>query len=631
MFDELNQKQLEAVTSDKGNLLIIAGAGSGKTRVLISRIIYLQQNYGLTNYELLVVTFTNKAANELIERLRINNFHGYGLWCGTFHKIGHRIIRENYDVAGLNSGFKIIDQSEQKQLLKQIYKKLAINSDIINIKTCINFIDNMKTNKKRAIKCSSDNFYEQNLIKIYQEYEAECKNQSLVDFNEILLLSYEILAKEEQIFNRYKDIFKYIFIDEFQDTNTLQYDWLMLFAKTAHSITIVGDDDQSIYGWRGARFDNLFDLKTDLEHLKILRLEQNYRSTQTILKAANSIIAKNQKRLGKDLWTQNPEGSKIKLYEAYNDEDEAAHIVFQISNSKYKLEEQAILYRTNSQSRLLEEYLIKHNIPYKISGGVRFFERTEIKDLLAYLNVIINPKDQYALNRIINIPARGIGKKSIEKLLSIDHSLISGIKQRHKLLSGKALTGCNELYDVIQEAETMLHNDTSFSELIIFLNKATGLLSLYEKDPDPSAQSRAENLKELASAANDFAEQIQNDHEHTLSLSEIVTNFLAYCSLDHVENNQNRDCVHLMTIHAAKGLEFPCVYLCGLEQGMFPSYFSVHEANDISEERRLCYVAMTRAKQHLSLSFANQRRVYGKNEMRQPSVFIKDLPIELIS
>lgn len=636
LLDQLNDAQQQAVTYPEGNLLVLAGAGSGKTRVLVHRIAWLVQ-HGISINHILAVTFTNKAAAEMRERLeQMLNLPLNQMWVGTFHGLAHRLLRIHWQEAGLTESFQIIDSEDQLRLLKRLHKNLNLDIEQWPAKQSQSFINSHKDRGLRSQQVRINNFVDETLQKIYQTYEQTCQQSGLVDFAELLLRSYELWQKNQLILEHYQQRFKHILIDEFQDTNSIQYAWIKMIAQNNTSLTAVGDDDQSIYSWRGADFTNMHRLSKDYPNLQMIRLEQNYRSTATILSAANAVIANNNNRLGKKLWTQGKPGDLITLYSAFNEIDEARYIVDKIRTwyaHGNKLSEVAILYRSNAQSRTIEEQLLQANIAYRIYGGLRFFERAEIKDALAYLRLLANQDDDAAFERIINVPTRGIGEATI--IVLRNHA-----RQHHLSLFASAgvVTTTNQLpsraANAVSSFLTMITNTAKqiatleLHDLVSLVIRVSNLHLHYEKNNIANRQSRIENLDELVTAAQQFATTIAEKDQKLL-----LNSFLAHAALETGERTEGEtdDCVQLMTLHAAKGLEFPLVFLCGMEEGLFPHIMSMETDDGLEEERRLCYVGMTRAMQKLYLLNAESRRLHGTTSFRRPSRFLQEIPRELIS
>lgn len=635
-LNELNSVQKQAVTFPQGNLLVLAGAGSGKTRVLVYRIAWLLSQ-GINLQNILAVTFTNKAASEMRSRLeQILHQSLANLWIGTFHGLSNRLLRLHAQDAGFTQSFQIIDADDQLRLLKRIHKELNLSPDKYLPQDSQIFINRQKERGLRASSVSADDPKEKILARIYQIYEGICKTGDLVDFAELLLATQELWRQNPTLLQHYKEKFQYILVDEFQDTNSMQYAWIKaLFGPKSH-ITAVGDDDQSIYSWRGADSNNMQRLSKDYQDLHTVRLEQNYRSTGIILEAANAVIAHNNKRLGKNLWTESSQGEPIAVYSAFNEIDEARYIVEQIkfwTNQNNNLKDVAILYRSNAQSRVLEEQLLRSGVSYRIYGGIRFFERAEIKDVLSYLRLLINRNDDAAFERVVNLPARGLGESTVmllrDKARADNLSLWQAAQSMldAKQLTARLTNALSGFMQVIKEGSSKMH-DLNLAELVLFIINISGLKSYYaDAKRSEYKQSRLENLDELISAAQQFATMNFNDNAR----GETLQPFLTHVALEAGEyvDNSDGDCVNLMTLHAAKGLEFPVVFLCGMEEGLFPHAMSMNYREGLEEERRLCYVGMTRAMQKLHMIYAASRRLHGKNNQRKMSRFLREIPFEL--
>jgi len=633
ILDPLNDAQREGVCAPLQNALILAGAGSGKTRVLVHRIAWLLQAEGQSPYSILAVTFTNKAAGEM--RGRIEQLLGMpagGMWVGTFHGIAHRLLRAHWKEAELPQAFQIIDSDDQLRALKRIIRDMGVDENQYPPKESQWFINARKDEGLRASHLShNDDYHLRQMIEIYHSYEALCQRSGLVDFAELLLRAQELWLKRPDVLQSYRERFKHILVDEFQDTNTIQYAWLRLLAGEQGKLFAVGDDDQSIYGWRGARVENLHQFSKDYTDVLTCRLEQNYRSTGTILNAANALITHNTDRMGKNLWTEGKDGDLIQVYSAFNELDEANYIVEQIVHWVEQggmRSECALLYRSNAQSRVLEEALLQRNMPYRIYGGLRFFERQEIKDALAYLRISSNRHDDAAFERIINVPTRGIGARTVTTLreMAREHSI--SLWQAlyyvldHTLLPNRALASLQAFATLIDELAISL-DDLELNEKIEQTIQHSGLIDHYKKEKGERGQARIENLEELVSAGRNFMDADNIDEE-----LEPLSAFLAHASLEAGERQagESEDSVQLMTMHSAKGLEFEQVFICGLEEGLFPHKFSMDDPGRLEEERRLCYVAMTRARQLLTLSFAERRRLYGEDSYPRPSRFLNEVP-----
>ncbi|WP_172116805.1 DNA helicase II [Halomonas hibernica] len=642
ILDQLNTAQREAVSAPQGNLLVLAGAGSGKTRVLVHRIAWLMQAEGLSPYALLAVTFTNKAAREM--RTRLEALQGISLrhvWVGTFHSIAHRLLRTHWQDARLPQNFQIIDSDDQLRLVKRLLKDYAIDDERFPPRQVQGFISSCKEEGLRPYQVNVDgDAYMAQMVELYERYQLTCERGGLVDFGELLLRSLELLRDNPALLNHYRERFGHILVDEFQDTNTLQYAWLKLLSGMQTPMTAVGDDDQSIYGWRGAKVENIRRFEEEFPQTQTVRLEQNYRSTSAILDAANALISHNSDRLGKNLWTDGIEGEPISVYAGFNDLEEARYIVDTI---KEKVDEGvnrrdiAILYRSNAQSRLLEETLIRQGMPYRIYGGHRFYERLEIKNALAYLRLLLNRDDDASLERVINVPTRGIGTRTVEILrLRAREQSISLWQALHDALQdgtlkGRAANAVQTFANLIEQLDNDAAGLTLY-EIIDHVTEHTGLIEHHKSERGEKGQARVENLEELVTAARAFT---QGDAFETPEAGEgmaALEAFLSEAALnagDH-EAEEFEDSVQLMTLHSAKGLEFPVVFIAGVEEGLFPHKMSLEEPGRLEEERRLCYVGVTRAMQKLYLTHAETRRLHGKEVFPRPSRFLRELPPHLL-
>lgn len=636
LLQSLNEAQRQAVSAPPGNLLVLAGAGSGKTRVLVHRIAWLMLHEHVSPHAILAVTFTNKAAYEM--RSRIEALLGTsltGMWVGTFHGLAHRFLRIHWEAAGLPDSFQILDADDQLRLIKRIHKNLELDENRWPPKQSQWFINKQKEDGLRPQNpANMADYSEEVLQKVYGAYEEMCRRSGVVDFAELLLRSLEVLEQNEAIRIHYQQRFRHILVDEFQDTNIIQYKWLKLLAGEHNWMMAVGDDDQSIYSWRGAKIENIHRFTRDFPHCQTIRLEQNYRSTSIILQAANAVISRNRNRLGKNLWTQGEAGALVSLYAAFNERDEAHYVVSTIrewARKGFAYKDIAILYRSNAQSRILEEQLIDARIAYHIYGGLKFFERAEIKDALAYLRLLANRHDDAAFERVVNLPTRGIGETTLNELRqkARDQRLSLWQAAQHVIagagLSARACNALQAFLDLIEaiakrsETQTL---DNKTQEIL----QATGLLAHHAKDKSEKGSSRVENLEELVTATKQFRAR---DEAENLSLLDA---FLAHVALETGEGQApaNADSVHLMTLHSAKGLEFPIVFLVGMEEELFPHKMSMDEGSGLEEERRLCYVGMTRAMQKLYLSYAETRYLHGMEKFNAPSRFIAEVPAELI-
>ncbi|EJL6956474.1 DNA helicase II [Vibrio cholerae] len=631
LLDGLNDKQREAVAAPLENLLILAGAGSGKTRVLVHRIAWLMSVEEASPFSVMAVTFTNKAAAEMRGRIE-ELMHGTasGMWCGTFHGICHRILRAHYLDAKLLEDFQIIDSDDQQRLLKRLIKAHNLDDKQWPARQVAWWINNQKDEGVRPAHINAFDPVTQTYLKLYTAYQEACDRAGLVDFAEILLRALELLRGNQHIREHYQARFKHILVDEFQDTNAIQYAWLRMMAGAQSNVMIVGDDDQSIYGWRGARVENIEKFTREFPSVNTIRLEQNYRSTKTILEASNTLIANNSERMGKQLWTEGLVGEPISVYSAYNELDEARFVVSKIKGWQEQggtLTDCAILYRNNAQSRVLEEALLQASLAYRIYGGMRFFERQEIKDALSYLRLINNRNDDTAFERVINTPPRGLGDKTLEtiRFAARDRGCTlwdaSVGLLNDQVLTGRAASALSRFVELINALEEE-GIDMPLHVLTDHAVKTSGLLEMYQQEKGEKSKARIENLEELVTATRQF-EKPEEAQEMTM-----LTAFLTHAALEAGEGqaDEHDDAVQLMTLHSAKGLEFPLVFMVGVEEGMFPSQMSAEEAGRLEEERRLCYVGMTRAMQKLYITYAEMRRVYGQDKYHKPSRFIRELP-----
>ncbi|RNM08568.1 DNA helicase II [Dickeya undicola] len=636
LLDSLNDKQRDAVAAVRSNMLVLAGAGSGKTRVLVHRIAWLLTVENCSPYSIMAVTFTNKAAAEM--RHRIDQLLGTsqgGMWIGTFHGLAHRLLRAHHLDAGLPQDFQILDSEDQLRLLKRLVKALNLDEKQWPPRQAMWYINGKKDEGLRPQHIDSyGNPVEQTWLRIYQAYQEACDRAGLVDFAELLLRAHELWLNKPHILQHYRDRFNNILVDEFQDTNRIQYAWIRLLAGDSAKVMIVGDDDQSIYGWRGAQVENIQHFLRDFSEVTTIRLEQNYRSTANILNAANALIAHNGDRLGKNLWTDGVEGEPISLYCAFNELDEARFVVNRIKvwqEAGGALSECAILYRSNAQSRVLEEALLQQSLPYRIYGGMRFFERQEIKDALSYLRLMANRNDDAAFERVVNTPTRGIGDRTLDvvRQTARDRQLTLWQATRallqEKVLAGRAAAALQRFLELVDA----LASDTADLPLHVQTDRVirdSGLWSMYEQEKGEKGQTRVENLEELVTATRQFS--YQDEDQDLLPLQA----FLSHAALEAGEGQADayQDAVQLMTLHSAKGLEFPQVFVVGMEEGMFPSQMSLDEGGRLEEERRLAYVGVTRAMQKLTLTYAESRRLYGKETYHRPSRFIGELPPECV-
>lgn len=634
LLDDLNKPQREAVAAPLGHTRILAGAGSGKTRVLVHRIAWLIQAEGLSPANILAVTFTNKAAAEM--RGRIEQMLGYpigGMWVGTFHGLAHRLLRSHWQEAGLPQGFQILDSDDQLRMIKRIIRGMSLDEAQWPPKQAQWYINGQKDEGLRAAHLQAgEDPYSQNMLAIYLAYEQACERAGVVDFGELLLRSHELWLKRPDILAHYQQRFSQILVDEFQDTNTIQYAWIRVLAGQTGHLFIVGDDDQSIYGWRGAKIENIQKFHKDYPDASTVRLEQNYRSTGNILAAANAVIANNSERLGKELWTEDADGEPIQLYNAYNERDEAAYLVQEVRNwmnQGGKRSEVAVLYRSNAQSRVIEEALMQSAVPYRVYGGLRFFERAEIKDVLSYLRLISNRRDDAAFERIVNIPTRGIGAATLTQLRQYARETNQSMWQssvdflQQKILPARAGNALSAFLTLI-DSLTPEDDSMSLHELTALVIDESGLRTHFAKDKTEKGQGRIENMDELINATREF---MRADDEEEMPLLDA---FLAHAALEAGENqgDQWQDCVQLMTLHSAKGLEFPIVFMVGMEEGLFPGQKSSDDPLRLAEERRLCYVGMTRARNTLYLLYTESRYLYGQEMHPRPSRFLSEIPVE---
>ena len=630
----LNDKQYEAVTKTQGPCLVIAGAGSGKTKVLTHKIAYLIEHEGAKPWDILAITFTNKAANEMKER--ITNLIGEAakdIWMGTFHSICVKILRRFIDRIGFDSSFIIFDTSDQKTLIKGCLRDLGIDDKMFTDRSVLSEISNAKNEMlepdQYQLRANGD-FRKEKIATVYELYQKRLKENNAIDFDDIINYTIKILLENPDIMEYYSNKFKYVLVDEYQDTNKSQFTLVTMLASKHGNITVVGDNDQGIYSFRGADISNILNFEKDFPGTKIIKLEQNYRCTGNILKAANAVIKNNEVKYKKELWTQNEEGNLPKVYQAKNEYDEGAYVVEQIEHLKreeyYKYSDFAILYRMNTQSRAIEDILRRENIPYKIIGGLKFYERKEIKDIIAYLRLIQNGNDNLSLKRIINEPKRGIGKTSLDKVEQL--SIQTGISM-YEIIKNAEQYGLNRVYlnsrefvNCIEELKAK-KEELPISELIKQTLKKSGYTKALENENTIEAENRIENLDEFLTVAIEFEEQ---EAENTLSA--FLEGITLSSDIDNLEEDE--DYVTLMTLHSAKGLEFPVVFLVGMEEGIFPGYKSISEPTELEEERRLCYVGITRAKEHLFLTCSKQRTIFGSTSYNPVSRFLGEIPEDLL-
>ena len=635
ILNPLNDAQRAAVTAPLGPVLVLAGAGSGKTRVLTHRIVWVIQAEGASPHGILAVTFTNKAAAEMRGRVeQLLGVPGGAMWIGTFHGIAHRLLRLHWREAGLVQGFQILDSEDQQRLIKKLLKAQGLDESRWAPREVQGFINSNKDEGRRPkdVKGGEDPTKGQ-FIKLYADYEAACAKAGVVDFAELLLRAYELWRDNAELLAHYRRRFRHVLVDEFQDTNAIQYGWLKLLVGKEGYPFVVGDDDQSIYRWRGARVENLHQFRRDYPGALLCRLEQNYRSTASILAAANGLISHNSGRLGKNLWTQGSKGDPIRVYAAFNERDEAEFVSHRIRDwvahggSRSDI---AILYRSNAQSRVFEEAFISGRIPYKVYGGLRFFERAEIKDALAYLRLISNRSDDASFERVVNLPTRGIGAKSLDSIREYAKGAGSTLWEAAAACIGDELgpKASQALRGFMTLVERLDHDIRSLPlhEQVDHVLKSSGLVDFYKREKADRGEARVENLDELVSAARGFTPEGAEGELPPLEA------FLAHAVLESGEGQGGawEDCVQMMTLHTAKGLEFPMVFLCGMEEGLFPHQRSLNDLDGLEEERRLCYVGMTRAMKQLFLTYAEQRRLHGMDSYCAPSRFIKETPEDLI-
>ena len=634
IIDVLNDKQKEAVLSTEGPCLVIAGAGSGKKKVLTHKIAYLMQEKNVKPWSILAITFTNKAANEMKER--VENLVGdvaKDMWIGTFHSICVRILRRYIDRIGFTSSFIIFDSSDQRTLVKQCLKQLNIDDKMLNDRAVLSEISNAKNEmlEPDAYKLRTNNeIRKETIAKVYELYQKRLRENNAIDFDDIINYTIRILSENPDVLEYYSNKFEYVLVDEYQDTNKAQFTLVSILAALHGNITVVGDNDQGIYSFRGADITNILNFEKDFPGTKIIKLEQNYRCTQNILDAANAVIKNNETKYEKKLWTENGKGGMITVFRGNDEYDEANFIVENIN--KLRREEYmtyndfAILYRMNSQSRSIEDILRRENVPYKIIGGLKFYERKEIKDTIAYLRLIQNPSDNLSLTRIINEPKRGIGKTSLDNVQQIamqsETSMYDVIKRADEFGLNRVFANSREFVSQIEELRAKKDN-IKISDLIKETLNKTGYTKALEDEDTTEAETRLENIEEFLTVAMEFEEQMAEN-----SLEEFLEGITLSSDLDNADDQE--DSVTLMTLHSAKGLEFPVVFLVGMEEGIFPGYKSIGEPKELEEERRLCYVGITRAKQNLFISCARQRTIFGSTSCNQVSRFVKEIPKELM-
>lgn len=635
VYDSLNPNQREAVFCTEGPLLVLAGAGSGKTRVLTHRIAYLIEENGVNPWNIMAITFTNKAAGEMRER--VDKQVGFGsdsVWVSTFHSTCVRILRRHIEHLGYSTNFTIYDSDDQKTLLKQVFKKLDIDTKIYRERSVAGQISSAKDElitPEDFILNAGQELRLQKVGAIYQEYQKQLKKNNALDFDDLIVKTVELFRNCPEVLDYYQERFKYIMVDEYQDTNTAQFRLISLLAAKYRNLCVVGDDDQSIYKFRGANIENILNFEEAFPGARVIKLEQNYRSTQNILDSANAVIRNNRGRKEKTLWTANGEGNLVRFRQFEQAYEEAEFIVRDIQENSYPYEDCAVLYRTNAQSRLLEEKCIAYNVPYRLVGGVNFYQRKEIKDILAYLKVVDNGVDELAVNRVVNVPKRGIGQTTMGKVMSF--SAVEGISLYDGLLRARAIPGLGKAADKIAVFTDLIEGyrrklrqeDYSIRELIEDIMESSGYQKELEAEGEIESQTRLENIQELINKAVSYSE----NSEHP-SLSEFLEEVALVADIDRMDESENR--VTLMTLHSAKGLEFPRVYLNGMDDGLFPGIMSIssEDKSELEEERRLCYVGITRAKEYLTMTSSRQRMVNGETRYAKISRFVEEIPDELL-
>ncbi len=639
IIESLNDAQRQAVTAPSQAMLVLAGAGSGKTRVLVHRIAWQIQVEGVSAHSILAVTFTNKAAREMRSRIEdLLKVSAHTLWIGTFHGIAHRLLRRHAKQANLPDTFQVMDSGDQLRVIKRLLNTLDFDDSKWPPREVQWYINAQKDEGIRARHIiETADIHQRQMLRVYRAYEELCERSGLVDFAELLLRAHELLRDNPDVLDFYQQRFRQVHVDEFQDTNTIQYAWLRLLTDGKDNLFVVGDDDQSIYGWRGAKIENIYSFQKHYPNHQVIKLEQNYRSTGSILKAANKVIAKNQGRMGKELWTDSGDGDLISLYAAFNEQDEAYFVVERIRawiNEGGLRSDAAILYRSNAQSRQFEEKLMATATPYRVYGGLRFFDRAEIKNALAFLRLMSNRHDDASFERVINTPTRGIGAKTLDDMRCIarDQSIslwaaaILLINQR--IMTARATNALIGFLELIKNLAAQAEGMELYEKVKLVVEKS-GLVELYQKEKMDKGEEKVENLEELVNAARLF--DFSGDQESEENLGELDM-FLAHVALEAGDSQGDNfeDCVQLMTLHSAKGLEFKLVFLVGMEEGLFPSQQSVDDIGRLEEERRLCYVGMTRAMQQLYLSYAESRRLYGRESYPRPSRFLREIPDEFI-
>jgi len=634
ILKQLNPAQEEAVTSDKQHLLVLAGAGSGKTRVLVHRIAWKIQVDNISPYGLLAVTFTNKAAREMRERIdELLGMSLRGMWVGTFHGLAHRLLKAHWRDVNLPENFQILDSDDQLRLVKRVMRSMDLDEQRWPPKQAQWWINGQKDEGLRAAHIQeTGDPHMRTMLSIYREYEEVCNRIGVIDFAELLLRALELWKNNPAVLEHYQQRFQHILVDEFQDTNAVQYAWLRLLAGKTSGVTAVGDDDQSIYGWRGAKVENILSYERHFPNTHTVKLEQNYRSTSNILGAANAVIVKNAERLGKNLWTDSGEGEPIALYAAFNEHDEARYIADRLHSwvqQGNRREDSAILYRSNAQSRVLEAALLQADIPYRIYGGQRFYERLEVKNALSYMRLMMNCHDDTAFERVVNVPTRGIGDRTVEMIREVARdaqvSLWSAAEKivTEKRMAARATNAVAGFMQLINEMSGQL-DELPLHEQADHAIERSGLIEMHRREKGERGQARVENLEELVGACRNF-EPEEKDQP-------ILPQFLDQVALDSGDRqaDEDQDAVQLMTLHSAKGLEFPLVFLAGMEENLFPHKMSLEEPGRLEEERRLAYVGITRAMQKLYLTFAESRSIYGSESFNSVSRFVRDIPKEVI-
>lgn len=639
IYDTLNAEQKEAVLHTEGPLLILAGAGSGKTRVLTHRIAYLIEEKGVNPWNILAITFTNKAAGEMRERVdKIVEFGSESIWVSTFHSMCVRILRRHIDRLGYDTNFTIYDTDDQKTLMKDVCKLLQIDTKIYKERMLISEISSAKneliTPEEYELNVAGD-YNKEKIAKVYREYERQLRANNALDFDDLLLKTVQLFQTQADVLDYYQERFRYIMVDEYQDTNTVQFQLIRILAEKYKNLCVVGDDDQSIYKFRGANIQNILNFEKVFDHAKVIKLEQNYRSTGNILNAANAVILHNTGRKDKTLWTDNEEGEKIGFRQFDTAFDEVDYIVNDIrkrcTDKGYTYSDNAILYRTNAQSRMFEEKFVAANIPYKIIGGVNFYARREIKDLLSYLKTIDNGKDDLAIRRIINVPKRSIGLATVNKVQ--ENAIERGISFYDALCSANLIDNIGRSIQKIESFVALIEHfkaqseKISLSRLMEEIIEVTGYIESLEAENEIEAQSRIENIEELKNKIVAYEEACEEERP---TLSGFLEEVALVADIDTLD--ENSDYVVLMTLHSAKGLEFPNVYLAGMEDGLFPSYMTItaDDPMEIEEERRLCYVGITRAQKHLTMTSARRRMVHGQTQYNKLSRFLKELPLDVL-